>query len=138
MTQIDEIATPQESKKFVRIFLVVSLIWLIIGVTFQINSPTQIPAFIQIFLFSFLDIVFLMLLFWTLFFTEPAQRTHRNNKIRILLFGFFKLVCLAFLAITLKRLRNASVSTHIMGVAIIGIGPLIAGVFTKYLSAVRK
>ncbi len=129
---------PHESKRFVRVLLIISLLWLLLGVVVHANSEVQLVAFIQIFLFSFLDLIFLVLLFWNLFFMDPAQKTQRSNKIRILVFGFFKLVCLAFLAITLKRLRNASASSHLMGVSIIWIGPLISGIYLKYFSNLKK
>lgn len=129
---------PHESKKFVRILLAVSLIWFSMGILIHRSDLGQIVAFIQIFLFSFLDLVFLLLLFWNLFFIAPQLKTQRTNKIRIMVFGFFKLVCLAFLAITLKRLRNASVSTHLMGVSIIWIGPLISGLLMKYFPKLKN
>jgi len=129
---VDEFALPQESKKFVQLLLKVALVWFGIGALALIRSPDQIIVFTQIFLFSFLDLIFLLLLFWCLFFTQRELRMQRGNKIRIMVFSFFKLVCLAFLAITLKRLRNASVLTLVMGVGIIWIGPLISGVLLKY------
>lgn len=133
-----EVAVPNESKRFVRILLLVSFLWFLLGVLLHLRQEGQVSAFIQIFLFSFLDLVFLSLLFWNLFFIAPVTRMQRVNKIRIMVFGFFKLVCLAFLAITLKRLRNASISAHLMGVSIIWIGPLISGLFLKYFSKLKN
>jgi L-asparagine transporter-like permease len=135
---MNEVNKPVESKEFVRILALVSLIWLLIGSLVNSESVEQVLAFIQIFLFSFLDLVFLILLFWFLFFLTPEQKALRGNKVRIVLFGFFKLVCLAFLAITLKRLRNAPITTHLMGVSIIWIAPIISGICWKYLANSKK
>jgi L-asparagine transporter-like permease len=138
MIPMNESILPHESKKFVQILGKVALAWYAFGVITHIGAPDQILVFTQIFLFSFLDVVFLVLLFWTIFFTPEELKTQRSTKIRIMVFSFFKLVCLGFLAITLKRLRNASVLTLVMGVCFIWIGPLISGVFLKYSSNLRK
>lgn len=135
---MEEVNQPVQSRRFVRIFLSVSVAWLLLGVLANSGSQEQVFAFIQIFLFSFLDIVFLTLLFWFLFFLKPEQKALRVNKLRIALFGFFKLVCLGFLAITLKRLRNAPATTHLMGTSIIWIGPLISGIIWKYFANSKK
>ena len=116
----------------------VSTVWFLAGLLANSGTQEQVFAFIQIFLFSFLDIVFLTLLFWFLFFLKPEQKALRVNKLRIALFGFFKLVCLGFLAITLKRLRNAPATTHLMGTSIIWIGPLISGIIWKYFDNSKK
>jgi len=135
---MEEVNQPVQSRRFVRIFLSVSAAWLLLGVLANTGSTEQAFAFIQIFLFSFFDVVFLTLLFWFLFFLKPEQKALRVNKLRIALFGFFKLVCLGFLAITLKRLRNAPASTHLMGTSIIWIGPLISGIIWKYFGNSKK
>ena len=135
---MSEVVLPHESRVFLKAFLVTSLLWFSFGCLLHAGSSVQLFAFIQIFLFSFLDLTFLILLFWNLFFMSPNLKAQRINKIRIMVFGFFKLVCLAFLAITLKRLRNASTSAHLMGVSIIWIGPLISGVYLKYFSNLKK
>jgi len=135
---MNEEILPQESKKFIRILMAVSLVWLLLGIIIQSQNSHQIIEFIQIFLFTFLDLIFLLLLFWELFFTSPSANVRRANKVRIMLFGFFKLVCLLFLAITLKRLRNASALTLLMGIGFIWMGPLISGVLLKYSLKVKK
>ena len=135
---MNEVALPRESKRFIQIFLWVSLVWFVLGLALHASSSGQMVGFVQIFLFSFLDIVFLMLLFWNLFFQNTEQKAQRSNKIRIMFFGFFKLVCLFFLAITLKRLRNASASVHLMGVSIIWVGPLVSGMFLKRFPSLKK
>lgn len=122
---------PHQSRKFVRVLLVVSLLWFALGIFLNRGNSEDILAFIQIFLFTFLDLIFLLLLFWTLFFTPKEELKRREKKFQIFSFGFFKLVCLGFLAITLKRLGNASVSAVVMGVGIIWLGPLISGIFLK-------
>lgn len=133
-----EVNQTEESLRFVRIFSVVSILWAIVGVAIHYPSIDHVLAFIQIFLFSFLDLAFLILLFWFVFFLKPEQKALRVNKVRIALFGFFKLVCLGFLAITLKRLRNAPTTTHLMGISIIWMGPLISGFIWKYFANSRK
>jgi L-asparagine transporter-like permease len=135
---MNEAILPHESKKFIKILLAVSLTWFVFGLLIHSKSEVQLVAFTQIFLFSILDLVFLLLLFWNLFFMDPNMKAQRINKIRIMLFGFFKLVCLAFLAITLKRLRNAPTSVHLMGVSIIWIGPLISGIYLKHFSRLKE
>jgi hypothetical protein len=129
---------PIESKKFIRILLWVSLIWLVLGIVLHWLLQEQVIAFIQIFLFSFLDLCFLLLIFWELFYAKNNDGLHRVNKARILVFLFFKLVCLGFLAITLKRLRNASFITHLMGVSIIWFGPWVAGLLMKHFNKIEK
>lgn len=129
---------PHESKKFIKTLLLVSLIWFGIGLLVHLRSTEQVLAFTQIFLFSFLDLFFLILLFWTLFFDNAGILKRRTKAIRIMLFGFFKLVCLAFLAITLKRLRNASSSAQLIGVSIIWVGPILSGVYLKNFSKFKN
>jgi L-asparagine transporter-like permease len=129
---------PQESKKFINVLIWVSLVWFGLGFLVHFQSTEQVLAFTQIFLFSFLDLIFLILLFWNLFFNNADEKKRRTKAIRIMLFGFFKLVCLAFLAITLKRLRNASSSAQLMGVSIIWIGPIISGVYLKNFSKFKN
>jgi hypothetical protein len=129
-----EVNLTGESLRFVRIFMVVSAVWLLLGIAIHSSSLEHVLAFVQIFLFSFLDLAFLILLFWFVFFLKPEQKALRVNKLRIALFGFFKLVCLGFLAITLKRLRNAPTTTHLMGISIIWMGPLISGFIWKYFA----
>jgi len=138
MDPVTELVLPRESKKFVHILLKVAFVWFVICGFALLRTPDQIIVFTQIFLFSFLDLIFLLLLFWTLFFTPPELRMQRGNKIRIMVFSFFKLVCLLFLAITLKRLRNASALTLVLGVGFIWFGPLISGVLLKYSLRVKK
>ena len=121
---------PQNSR--FGVFLVIAaVLWLALGCVLYLSRPADLIGFIQIFIFTFLDLVFLILIFKTVFFVPP---THGGRKMQILLFVFFKLVCLGFLAITLKRLRNAPISVILMGVEFIWIGPLIAGLLTRWRS----
>lgn len=129
---------PHESKKFIKTLIILSLAWLALGILVHFNSPEQVLAFMEIFLFSFLDLIFLILLFWVLFFDNADEKMRRTKLVRIMLFGFFKLVCLAFLAITLKRLRNASSSSQLMGISIIWIGPILSGVYLKSFSKFKN
>ena len=114
-----------ESQKFLKILGILALAWFGIGLFLCRRSDFDLSAFIQIFLYASLDLVFLILLFWKLFFTPAPQR---GRTLQVLVFFTFKLVCLGFLAITLKRLRNASLTAIIMGVGFVFVGPFLAGV----------
>jgi drug/metabolite transporter (DMT)-like permease len=118
----------EQSRRFMKYLLVTGLIWWIAGAALHASSIADLIGFTQVFLFIFLDLIFLILIFWRVFFT-PITLSSRVPQ--ILLFVFFKLVCLGFLAITLKRLRNAPISVIMMGVGFLGFGPLIAGWFSQ-------
>ena len=135
---MNELPSPIESKKFVRICLWVGIVWFCLGFSYAYLSDDHVFAFIQIFLFSALDLVFIGLIFWELFFPKADKNNQQNRKIRIMIFAFFKLVCLGFLAITLKRLRNASVVTQVMGVSTIWIPPIISGLILSRLNSSKN
>lgn len=88
-------------------------------------------AFLQVYFFSNLDLVALIVLFWKVFFSRAAKPA---KKIDLFLWFSFKLVCLAFLAITLKRLNNAPFAAILLGVGFIGVGPILAGVFSRRIA----
>ncbi len=115
-------------KRFIYLLFWVGSFWLGLGVVYHLLNGLEITPFVEVFTFSALDLIFLILIFWKLFFTPPTQR---NKKIQFLIFILFKLVCLGFLAIVLKRLRNAPTPSIILGVAFIGIGPIIAGTISN-------
>lgn len=127
--------TSIESGKFVRALVIFAAVWCALGVLVHLGSIADVIGFIQLFLFVFLDLVFLVLIFWRVFFT-PSE--HRGRIVQILIFVFFKLVCLGFLAITLKRLRNAPLSVIFMGIGFIWIGPVIGGLLSRSHSRQHK
>jgi hypothetical protein len=119
------------SRRHLTSILILGMVWFAIGSFVNRESIADLIGFIQIFLFAFLDLVFLILIFWKVFFTPP---THRGRLPQILIFVFFKLVCLGFLAITLKRLRNAPISVIFMGIGFMGfiwIGPVMVGLLAR-------
>ena len=115
--------TTENSKVFLRILSGVASLWLVAGMIAFGNQADSRSAFLQVYLLTLADLAFLILVFWTLFFTSPTQR---NRGLRALIFLTFKLVCLGFLAITLKRLRNAPDQAILSGIGFMGLGPLIS------------
>ncbi len=81
--------TPDWSRQFVRNLNLVALLWLGIGWLATYQNPEAMSAFFQVYFFTALDLVVLILLFWTLFF---AQITQRAKIVRSLFFFTFKLV----------------------------------------------
>ena len=122
---------PEKSKLFLRIISGVAGLWLLTGWMLYAGDPMARSAFLQVFLLTLADLLFLILVFWTLFFTPP---TRRDRALRALIFLTFKLVCLGFLAITLKRLRNAPDQAVLLGIGFMGFGPLIsAAIYAAFL-----
>ena len=73
-------------------------------------------------------LAFLIILFWQLFF---SPYTGLARKVQAFLSFTFKLVCLAFLAITLKRLRNDPHLPVALAVLFMGLGPLLSAIVAK-------
>ena len=122
---------PEKSKLFLRIMSGVAFFWLVSGLGWFSSSPVARAVFLKVFLLTLADLLFLVLLFWTLFFPPP---TPRAKAFRAMIFLTFKLVCLGFLAITLKRLRNAPDQAVLFGIGFMGLGPLIsAGIYGTFL-----
>ena len=122
---------PEKSKAFLRILSGVASVWLLTGMVIFAGDPGSRSAFLQVFLLTLGDLLFLILAFWTLFFTSP---TRRDRALRAVIFLTFKLVCLGFLAITLKRLRNAPDQAVLFGIGFMGLGPLISSaVYAAFL-----
>lgn len=119
--------SPEKSKIFLRILFLVAGAWLFTGMIWFRGEPRAREAFLKVFLPTLLDLLSLILLFWSLFFIPPARR----NKILLVFFLTFKLVCLGFLAITLKRLRNAPDYAVLCGIAFMGLGPLISALIAR-------
>ena len=123
---------PNQSRRFIQWLMVAAIGWMAIGIAVYYSNIEDLWTFSEAFVFSFLDLVFLILIFWKLFFVKAETiGAKRARVVQIMLFIFFKLVCLGFLAIVLKRLRNASFPAIILGVGFIGIGPLVAGLITR-------
>ena len=123
--------TPEQSKRFLKVLAGFGLVWLALAFLLLRTDLEDFGAFAQIYWATCLDLVFLILLFWKIFFPSSTQGV---NKIQISLFLTFKLVCLAFLAITLKRLRNASPVAIGMGVGFMGFGPIFAALWMKLVN----
>ena len=119
---------PEESRKFIQNLCFVSMLWLGIGVISTRLDPIAMSAFFQVYFVTALDLVFLILLFWNLFF---ADKTRSSKGLQSLIFFTFKLVCLGLLAITLKRLRNAPTYALVLGVLFIWVGPMLAGILSR-------
>jgi hypothetical protein len=118
---------PEESKAFLRILGSVTLLWVFLGIVLFRNDPEGLRAFLLTFWAVVLDLVFLILLFWELFFAIKPVR-----KLQVALYFTFKLVCLAFLAITLKRLRNDPPLPPAFAVVFMGVGPMISAGLAKW------
>jgi hypothetical protein len=116
-----------ESKVFLRFLSFVCLFWAALNVFLFRNEPENLKKFLQVFWAVLLDLGFLILLFWELFFAPKPVR-----RFQVFLYFTFKLVCLGFLAITLKRLRNDPPLPAAMAVLFMGVGPLLSGVLAKW------
>ena len=115
-----------ESKGFLKVLGFLALSWAGLGIALFYREPGALGVFFQIFWATILDLSFLILLFWQLFFApKPLQ------KFRVFVYFTFKLVCLGFLAITLKRLRNEPPLPAGLAVLFMGIGPLLSAIISK-------
>ncbi|MBS1959299.1 MAG: hypothetical protein JST80_07510 [Bdellovibrionales bacterium] len=107
-----------------------AVVWSVISYVLlqQQYGPEAGHAFFQIFFIACLDLLSIIMIVWKLIF---SQKVKGWKSLDILLWFVFKLVCLAFLAITLKRLTNAPLAAILLGVGFMGAGPIIAKVFSK-------
>jgi hypothetical protein len=120
--------TPKESKVFLRVLVLIGLLWLLgAGFAFGFHG-SEIQTFFSAFVAVALDLGFLILLFWNLFFS-PYRGLAR--KLQVFFSFTFKLVCLGFLAITLKRLRNDPHLPVAFAVLFMGLGPLLSAVAAR-------
>ena len=119
---------PKESKVFLKVLALMGLFWVLgAGAVLGLRTP-EMNSFLSAYLWVTLDLGFLILLFWNLFFS-PYRGIVRNLQV---FFAFtFKLVCLGFLAITLKRLRNDPQLPVVFAVLFMGFGPLLSAVVAK-------
>ncbi len=116
-----------ESKKFLRILAGISFFWGGLGVLCFQGSAPELGAFFQVYWAVLLDLAFLILLFWELFFVPKPVR-----RLQVFLYFTFKLVCLGVLAITLKRLRNDPPLPVAMAVLFMGVGPMASAILAKW------
>jgi hypothetical protein len=120
--------SPSESKVFLRFLILTGLAWIVLAAgLFGWRGP-EFQSFISVFWMVALDLGVLIFLFWQLFFSASHGFI---RKLRVVMAFTFKLVCLAFLAITLKRLRNDPDLPVVFAVLFMGAGPLVAAVIAK-------
>jgi len=104
----------------------VSLAWIGLGLLLFGWGTPLFSIFLEVFWAVILDLVFLILLFWELFFARGPSR-----RLQVVIYFTFKLVCLGFLAITLKRLRNDPPLPAAIAVLFMGVGPLVSAVLAR-------
>jgi hypothetical protein len=119
---------PEQSRRFLQFLSYVAILWLGFGAFLTRSDSLAMSAFFQVFFVTTLDLIFLIVLFWKLFF---SSQTPRGKAFQSFIFFTFKLVCLGILAITLKRLRNAPTYALVLGLLFIWVGPILAGVFSR-------
>jgi hypothetical protein len=119
---------PEFSRNFVQKLSFLAVLWLALGMYFTHADDQAFSAFLKVYFVILLDLVFLILLFWSLFFPNPARR---GGRVRALIFFTFKLACLGLFAITLKRVRSAPTYAVVIGLLFIAVGPMLAGVLSQ-------
>jgi hypothetical protein len=115
-----------ESKTFLRIMIPVTFAWIGLGLFLFGWGTPLFSIFFEVFWAVILDLVFLILLFWELFFARGPSR-----RVQVVIYFTFKLVCLGFLAITLKRLRNDPPLPAAIAVLFMGVGPLVSAILAR-------
>lgn len=114
-----------------RFFLTLGLgamIWTGLCIIFYWGKDLELIRFLCLFGLSLTDLAALLAMAWILFYSKMTKSV--NTLILFILFTF-KLVCLGFLAITLKRLGNATGTDLVLGVGFVGVGPLFSAFFAK-------
>jgi hypothetical protein len=124
--------THKESKAFLRILGWIAVLWGLLGALLFGKQPSGLRVFLQVYQAVLLDLSCLILLFWELFF-----RANPVRKLRVAFYFTFKLVCLGFLAITLKRLRNEPPFPAAVAVLFMGLGPILSAVWLKRLEKTK-
>jgi hypothetical protein len=111
---------------FIKSLIISGVFWFVSSwILLKVSQTTGVTsAFYKSFLISTLDLVVLITLMWKVIF---SQRSGLARKIDLLFWFVFKLVCWWFLAITLKRLTNATGLELFLGVGFVGFGPVVAG-----------
>lgn len=116
-----------QSRDLVQGVLLSASLWIMLGVII-FRDTNSLNPFLQVFAITAFDLGFLILLFWSIFFSKSTQSV---KQVQAVIFITFKLVCLGILAITLKRLRNASPEGIALGVGYMMMGPLLSGAWVK-------
>jgi hypothetical protein len=121
--------TPKESKGFLIFLGLTALLWALGGAAVWGQNPEARGVFFRVFFWVLLDLGFLVFFFWRLFFAP----------VRSLLWRFqvgtsftLKLVCLGFLAITLKELRNDPHLPAVAGILFLCVGPLVSALAVRW------
>jgi hypothetical protein len=119
---------PEISRSFIQKLSFLAILWLGLGLLVTRADSSAMSAFLQVYFVILLDLVFLILTFWNLFFGTASRGA---KTLQGMFFFTFKLVCLALLAITLKRLRNAPTYALALALLFIAVGPLVAGMWSR-------
>jgi drug/metabolite transporter (DMT)-like permease len=119
---------PVESKVFLNFMVAMALIWVFMGTLLFRGIPNGTETFYSVFWVVVLDLTFLILLFWKLFFSPPGQP---GRTFQVFVYFTFKLVCLGFLAITLKRLRNDPHLPAGFAVLFMGFAPVVSAIAAR-------
>ncbi len=126
--------TPRESNGFLTALALVAGFWVLGGAYLWGDDPGARNVFFRVFLWIALDLFFLVWLFWQLFFSQNRDLLW---KVRVGVSFTFKLVCLGFLAITLKESRNEPHIPAVAGVLFLVVGPLMSALAVRVLRATK-
>ena len=113
------------SLKFIKIIVIEAFFWALMGslLCYWMHwSPLPYLAVVGI------ALVGLLLLMKIVQIMTNSQLPVAMKVSQFLFFSFFKLVCLVFLAITLKRFQELSPIPVLIGASFYWVAPLIAGV----------
>ncbi len=110
--------------KFIKISLLISGAWLILGeaICWLLHGDTLL--YFWVVLTATLGILILARIIDLMILSELPLAIRVTQFV---LFSFFKLVCLSFLAITLKRFQVLSYLPVFLGASVYWVAPLIAG-----------
>jgi hypothetical protein len=125
---------PKESKIFLTFLWVSALLWALIGAWLFGPDPAAQRAYFRVFQWIILDLGALIFMFWRVFF---AVNRNAFWKFQIMVSFTFKLVCLGFLAITLKELRNEPHLPAISGVLFLVVGPLVSAIAARVYGEIK-
>lgn len=126
--------TPKESKNFLTVLAGSALLWCIGALWVWAEDPAARTAFLRVFQWVLLDLAFLIFLFWRLFFA-PVRGV--LWKVQVAVSFTFKLVCIGFLAITLKELRNEPHLPAVAGILFLAVGPLVSATAVRAFRAIK-
>ena len=112
--------------KFLKIIVIEAVFWLTIGSLLCHWVGWAVVPYLWITGATVLGLIILMILVHLLVKSELPVGM---RVAQFIFFSFFKLVCLAFLAITLKRFQELSSIPTLIGVSFYWVAPVIAGLF---------